>query len=66
MMTQWVITIIILGIAMGYAVYRLYRYFRKSGKKPADCDGCSSDCSSCSLNVSIREPGRKTLSGSKK
>lgn len=52
-MIQWVIVIIILAIAFIYATYRLYSFWHKPGKTSGDdCDGCSSDCSSCPFNDS--------------
>lgn len=52
-MVQWIITICILAAALAYALYRIRRYFRrrvmKSPDRPAFCEGCHSDCGSCTL-----------------
>jgi hypothetical protein len=45
--TQEVIVYIILAICSGIIIYRIYKsFFTKS----TGCDGCSSDCSHCSLS----------------
>lgn len=47
-MIQWIITIIILLLALAWAGKHLYRFlFKKKTKKDDACAGCSSDCSTC-------------------
>jgi hypothetical protein len=47
-MTQWIITIIILLLAFGYAINKLIGVIRRPKKRPSDpCNGCSSDCAAC-------------------
>lgn len=45
---QWIITIGILTLAFGYAIYRLVRIIRRPKKDPSDpCASCVSDCAGC-------------------
>lgn len=45
---QWIITIGILALAFGYALYRLARIIRRPKKDPSDpCASCVSDCAGC-------------------
>lgn len=45
-MLQVIITIIIVAIAIGVAIYRMVRYLRHPLR---GCDGCEKNCSGCSL-----------------
>ncbi len=47
-MIQWIITIVILALAFGFAIYKLVRIIRRPKKGPSDpCGGCVSDCAGC-------------------
>ena len=51
-MLQVILTIIIVVLALGFAVYRLIRFL----KHPVSaCDGCGSDCMGCSLEELKKE-----------
>lgn len=56
-MMQLIITIVIVLIAVAYAVYLLMKRFsKKPNIDPTDCDSCSSDCSNCQLaNKTFRD-----------
>jgi hypothetical protein len=50
-MIQWIITLIIVVAALVYWGYRIYKYFFSKPENKSDCDGCSADCKSCSMNI---------------
>ena len=45
-MFQLIVTVIIVAIAIGFAIYRMVRYLRHPLR---GCDGCEKNCSGCSL-----------------
>ncbi|MFN2394676.1 MAG: FeoB-associated Cys-rich membrane protein [Bacteroidales bacterium] len=70
-MIQWIITILIVILALYFAIKWILHYFRKQQKKTDDCAGCSSDCSQCPLHTELEglaklkdQRSRKSSSGS--
>lgn len=50
MNTELIITLIIILLAIGYAVFLCVRYFKRQLRKrntPDECTGCDSDCDGC-------------------
>lgn len=45
-MIQEIIAAIIIALAVGFAVYRIFRSFQK---KNDPCSGCGSDCGGCAV-----------------
>ncbi len=67
MIYQWIITIIISALAFGYAIYKIYRLWKKPASKKTsnkadDCDSCSSNCDECPLKTDLDELLRKKRS----
>jgi hypothetical protein len=57
-MLQVIITIIIVAIAIGVAIYRMVRYLRHPLR---GCDGCEKNCSGCSLEDLKKEIEEKKV-----
>jgi len=53
-MTQLIITLVIVIIAIASAVYLIIRSFLKKKKKSDICSGCSSDCGGCKFYKEIK------------
>ncbi len=55
-MVQWILTFLVVILAAIWATRRLLKFFRKTKKQepplPEECEGCSSDCTSCPLHIS--------------
>jgi hypothetical protein len=47
-MIQWILTILVLSLAVWYITYKLaIKPGRSKPTMPADCNSCNSDCSKC-------------------
>jgi hypothetical protein len=61
-MVQSIITVIFVGVVLGIAVVRLFRYFKNPLK---ECEGCSQHCGVCSLEELKKEIEEKKSQKSK-
>lgn len=55
-MLQYIITLIIIAIAAGIAIFRFVKFLRNPYSK---CDGCAQSCSGCAIDDLKKEISQK-------
>jgi hypothetical protein len=54
-MTQLIITLLIVFVAAGAAVFLIIKWLRRKPKPSDNCKGCSSDCGECGIYGQIKK-----------
>ncbi len=55
MIVQWVLTIIVVAAALIYTLHKMLALFKKPNAHDDGCNGCSSDCNQCPLNMDVTQ-----------
>jgi len=54
-MTQFIITLVVVFVAVLAAGYLIYKRFKKKAKKADCCNGCSEECGDCAFYREVQE-----------